>query len=314
MRQILRSRWGHSLNVPWTVLEGHVGCWAALAVRGHVQQRGTCRTMSHPPCRNMHLLLDHIPAHTTPSHSACHRWLQLAALTELQELGLMQLGDPPAEQLGELSCLADLQLLELSSSRQLPPGLARLTSLRALHIADTPVPDQPDVEAARQSSASLAATLLPLARLTELALCNIAYAASLPVSLGCLSQLQRFAWHGFPLEDPALPAGPWLASLRWLSVPADAAACSMPALAAASNLEFLAARDFGSLPGCKQLPLVHWTERHPALKTLCLGTRTAKVEMDCEVLEALLGAQRRRPDLLIEHTLPGAQMLDSQFS
>lgn len=103
-------------------------------------------------------------------------------------------------------------------------------------------------------------------------------------------------------QAAALPAGPWLRSLRWLSTDFTTLLSSVPALQAATGLECLSLTDDPAEAINWHSPAAAaffaWLESHPPLRRLCLedwsdalGTRGFLLRM--------LQLWRRRPTLLV---------------
>lgn len=101
-----------------------------------------------------------------------------------------------------------------------------------------------------------------------------------------------------PPAAQQLPPGPWLRSLRQLSVHASVAASSLPNLAAATRLQRLCVWDASD----EQLAAIFcWAAEHgPRLRQLVIG----RVLMGADAWAELLDVARQRPGLQITRGYP----------
>ncbi|KAL4457768.1 hypothetical protein ABPG75_012633 [Micractinium tetrahymenae] len=223
---------------------------------------------------------------------------KVAEATALRSLSLARM-EHSAEQLAQLASLgACLQRLAVSWCGHLPAPatLARLRQLQALHIDHTPRRGQ-----AQELCAELQASLEPLTQLTHLVCAHVRAAASMLPALAELGELQSFGWHGpAPTASPALPAGPWMASLRTVAVPAEVAAASLPVLAGATKLEELGLSRFAPSGCAKQYGILRTAAAHPSLRRVCLHLKDAPLAVGW--FDAAVEAQRRKPSLRIERS------------
>jgi hypothetical protein len=171
----------------------------------------------------------------------------------------------------------------------MPDCLPRLTFLRSLTLMDED--DGVDGEA-------LEPVLWHLTRLTHLEVGTfLRQGMSPPAAVAGLSQLASLVW-GDDLSDgppdAALPAGPWLASLRRLSASAGLLLCSLPTLLKAPQLQILHMHP--AWPVDEITPIICWAPSHPGLTQLswCAGA-----SLPTDTCAAALQAQRSRPDLSI---------------
>ena len=155
---------------------------------------------------------------------------QLASLTRLHDLSLHHLPFPSSgySPLAELGSLRRLKLTEC----KLPGSLPQLTWLEALQISD--------LTDAAASWEALEAGLQPLAGLTHLtieprgSLLPLA-CPRIPPTLQGLTSLRRLYWGADVAapQNPALPAGPWLSTLRQFALPLEMAAANLRLLQSA---------------------------------------------------------------------------------
>lgn len=143
-------------------------------------------------------------------------------------------------------------------------------------------------------SLELNAALQPLTRLTRLFAHGTDLSGGLP-ALTALSRLQRLCLTDcWDLES--LPGGPWCSSLRSLGASFECLEGSTGALAAAGQLEQVAAvhdMEFGAAP---LTGFLRWAAAHPPLRRLALflsGPSRAKAAMQ----RAALSLQSERPQL-----------------
>ena len=218
--------------------------------------------------------------------------LQVAALTNLRQLGLED-GGYASDGYAPLAALRSLRGLWLESVR-LPANLSQLTWLESLTVVDEGELLQQDPE----HGALLRAALPWLTRLRYLTLDPMAGMDSPPAALAGLSRLHTFVWRGE--ADAALPAGPWLGSLRRLAAPAHLLANSLHLLAAAPRLEHLFVSGGHGEP---TLRILRRAARFPSLEKLsleCFSLGLEGSQLPAALFPAALEAQRQRPSLLID--------------
>lgn len=157
------------------------------------------------------------------------------------------------------------------------------------------------------AAAQLDATLSSLTQLTQLFLQTLDYCARLPPALAGLEHLRSFSWSFRKLREPQLPAGPWLASLRQLSLPIECLATSPEQLAQLQQLEELELLCGGSnghthAPppwqlSTADLDVVRWAVRHPRLRRL---SPTVLSDMPPAIQCVLDEAQHGNPALHVD--------------
>ena len=140
-------------------------------------------------------------------------------------------------------------------------------------------------------------------------------ATALPPALAALPLLERFCCKAYP---PSLPPGPWLTRLRWLAAPPTVVAASLPALAAAQQLECLCLlrmepalileayddmyappAEHGDNEYAAQFTVIEWAGQHPSLRRLSLGGPAWRNET---LVLAIQQAEAASPQLRIELT------------
>lgn len=189
-------------------------------------------------------------------------------MTNLQQLALLPVhegyndGDAPWEQLRALTAL---RLAGVSSSA--PTCLSRLTQLRSLHLARRSGTDHLSVAEAEVLEAALPA----LQQLTHLGLELVLPGP--PSSLTALRQLRSFGFLRYeelhidcPGIGGALPAGPWLASLRRVAGGPNFLFASLPALVAATQLQELALVQLIDSEQPAAISMLQWAAGRPARK------------------------------------------------
>ncbi|KAL4425647.1 hypothetical protein ABPG75_009663 [Micractinium tetrahymenae] len=254
-----------------------------------------------------------LPPSLTRLH-LCYRWIgdtqlphRLTALTRLHTLSLEQLECPSAGYWA-LAQLPSLRRLVIRNCTSWPACLSSLTRLEALALDDEEV--ELLTGADEQGSDIIAAAMPRLRHLTLLALDSVHGEPLVPAALTCLTGLHSFHW----LEGGggALPPGSWLCSVRQLAANAACIADSLPALAAATQLEQLGALFGGDQSEDDRFPDVLCAAAHlPALQRLVLrGSR----ELFGDNVEALLAAQRARPALQISCRSFERQNFDSAWA
>jgi len=223
-----------------------------------------------------------------------HNRLQVSQLSALASLQLVGSSYTPAG-MAALTALTSLRDLRLRYNRNLPACLSTLTWLEQL-TAQYPVDDDP----------AFNAVLSSLQNLTCLSLCYPS-CYCLPPALAGLSRLQRLGLEGWPEgaeDEPGLPEGPWLASIRWLGLPWEllqpAAAARL--LHSAPRLEYLCMYVLDDPPDLPDLPEGHplWTlaATHPPLR--CLGFESSGGVSPFSA-EATAALRLRRPQLRLRH-------------
>lgn len=148
-----------------------------------------------------------------------------------------------------------------------PPEVLRpLTSLRALGLSTY------DESAAGR--AEVDETMCALPQLTAL---YLQLTAPLPPAVAGLAQLQRFAWSfsrtwSFSSTAPlaALPAGPWLASLRRLALLGMVTVGALDVLQAATQLEHLGLSRVSYADQGDAARLARCAQSHPTLQRVQL--------------------------------------------
>jgi hypothetical protein len=185
---------------------------------------------------------------------------QVAALTRLQRLTLVDAICRPDgySALLAITSLTALRVdgMNLGAKARLPGCLHRLTQLQVLYIR------------ARGQQPELARALPSLQQLTALRLRWLAPAVA--DALAALPRLQTLHCE----EDSsgvALPAGAWLAPLRWLRLPGGLLTASITNLEAAQQLELVSA-ELCDRRGQEQVAeLVEWAGQQLSLRWLLLG-------------------------------------------
>ena len=104
-------------------------------------------------------------------------------------------------------------------------------------------------------------------------------------------------------EGAPLPAGPWLASLRWLSVNVSTLLSSTALLPAMAGLECVSLHYSPGAQNRWWMPAAHaffdWAARHPPLRRLSLECGSAASGSEDFVMH-LVRLCRRRPGLLVQ--------------
>ncbi|PRW58888.1 adenylate cyclase regulatory [Chlorella sorokiniana] len=186
---------------------------------------------------------------------------QVTALSRLAHL-MVSLPDCSQAGLAPLRCLTALTALELEDCKNLPSSavFCQLNNLQSLSIRYL----WPNVDSRLAPEANAALQALP--QLTAL---HMQYTHVLPPAVAGLAQLQRLAWDPvYLLAEEALPAGPWLASLRKAVLPGAGVLASMSVLQAAGQLEHLGVVRVDPQMQDEVLPLVHFASRHLPLRRL----------------------------------------------
>ncbi len=176
---------------------------------------------------------------------------------------------------------------------------------------------------AGHEQASAGSRLLPASQILEVE------DLALPQGLAGLPRLQR-CYLG-ELAAAALPAGPWLAGLRWLAADQDTLIASSAVLRAAPALELLesCSSEFDAETDCDPLEpelqppatdwrspaaaaFFDWLARHPPLRHTCFRFRITRTAPLSQVfLERLAQLRRSRPGLQVQCTgrgLPAAEV------
>ncbi len=228
-------------------------------------------------------------------------------LQHLQELRLHGC-TAAAEEYAPLASLPALEKLLLWSCLELPDCLKRLPALRLLAIHHCPLitfnPPESDEEGklSELKAALLDSSLstLSTAQLTQLQLAD--KAAEWPTALTRLRGLQMLSLER-RCRSESLPIGPWLRSLRWAVLTAEAAATALPALAAATQLEGLGVWSYAS-PAQLQpilLDILAWAPQQPALRLVEVEARSiAGRETAQSVHAAIERAQLVAPALQVQ--------------
>lgn len=153
------------------------------------------------------------------------------------------------------------------------------------------------IDVGRETAVQLAAALPCLQQLTGLQLHTVLPA--FPAAVTSLGRLQRCGFTGVnPLATAALPPGPWLASLRSLAMPGDAALPSLEVLAQAPQLAKLVLGGLHSMEPASLAALVRRLARLPALREARLNRKGGT--WPAEAVLALMDVHAERPALRIE--------------
>ena len=127
-----------------------------------------------------------------------------------------------------------------------------------------------------------------------------------PAALAGLSQLQLcylYLYVEIDAAAPPLPAGPWLASLRWLRCNVDGLMSSTGALGAAAGLQFLQAAhsslsvDWASPAAAA---FFDWVEQHPPLCRMQFEATSGQTFNSGHFAARVMRLGRRRPALVLE--------------
>ena len=129
--------------------------------------------------------------------------------------------------------------------------------------------------------------------------------AAVPAALAGLSNLQRCYMHLYAGDDglaPPLPAGPWLASLRWLRYNVDGLISSTATLRAATALEFLDAGNSDSSTAidwrsAAAAAFFYWLEDHPPLRLVYFDTAGGQLFDSGDFAAHVMWLCRRRPSM-----------------
>ena len=234
--------------------------------------------------------------------------VQVAALTNLRQLTL-NFADYGSDGYAPLTALRSLRGLWLANVCWLPANLSQLTWLESLTVDDEAELLQQDPE----HGALLRAALPHLTWLRHLTLHSVLELKSPPAALAGLSQLHTFIWldrRAPPAADAALPAGPWLGSLRRLAAPAHLLANSLHLLAAAPRLQHLFVSG-ADKHGDPTLRILRRAARFPSLQKLSLETLGGieHTKLPAALFPAALEAQRQRPSLCIDLVFDFVEMV-----
>ena len=223
----------------------------------------------------------------------------MTALIRLRQL-TMNIARYESSGYGPLSALHSLRHLKLSACRSLPSNLCQLTWLEALTLLDE------DFDMQEECIQNLLSALPRLTGLTYLALDSMVGFDSPPAALAGLSHLHTFVWLeaiSTPGADAALPAGPWLGSLRRLAAPACLLANSLPVLAGAPRLEHLAVTNF-TRPSEATYRLLrapmYWSSVEKLSLLYSPFFLSDKISLPPAMVAAALEAQRQRPSLRVD--------------
>ena len=228
-----------------------------------------------------------------------------AQVGELQRLRTLELSYAECYRADVITRLTALERLKLDYSlHEWPPGLSRLTALRWLGV------EQDDTDPALDWD-PLAEALPYLQRLTHLGVAGNVSVPHGPSALACLAGLRSLRWalsESGPGE--ALPPGAWLAGVTRLEATSQVLAVSLPALAAATQLQELSvcpgadsilalalqAPQPLAMPAMALQRLALWAAGAPSLRLLAF---TAQPQLDFGAWSALLQLQAQRPALQI---------------
>ena len=208
------------------------------------------------------------------AHHHALLFLQITALTHLGSLAL-HYSVLPCHAFSVLTQLRGLRQLDFTDfTHHLPACLPELTWLEALNV----------YQAAgwyKAQELEISTILLPalqrLTRLTHLALDVGIFNDVVPPLPGLCRQLRSLHLLRHPYSPPWVEQTGWFADLgltglRRLSLPAELAMASLPALLAATQLECLAVQVGELVDDPLTLPaLSHWAEQHAALRQLVVG-------------------------------------------
>ncbi|PRW60140.1 Serine threonine- kinase CTR1 [Chlorella sorokiniana] len=233
--------------------------------------------------------------------------LDLTPLTRLRNLHHLFIDcvETPADAYTALLALSSLRVLVLSTCDHLPACLPQLSQVQALHLRDTPNNFEAEEEEMVASAAQLDAALSQLTQLTRLFLQGLRYCCQLCPALADLDELERFSCSGWKPQDPRLPDGPWLASLRQLSLPIECLVASpgqLPRLSWLEELELLCGWSDWRVarawqPSESELAVVRWAGRHPRLRRICFMAPLALPERRQQLQAALAAGQAANPAL-----------------
>ncbi|KAL4448253.1 hypothetical protein ABPG75_005472 [Micractinium tetrahymenae] len=223
--------------------------------------------------------------------------LQLTRLSALRPLDLLS-APYSAASLDPLSKLGSLEHLFLDGVAA-PPCLPRLTQLHTLAVV---------------TESGVEDVLAAVPCLTGLTCLQLAEVASFPHAVASLPRLQRLClWsQDGTVADPAVPAGPWLQSIKWFGAPWAFLEAGTATLAAAQQLEYLSA--FTMPHAGIGAAVQHWAAfwelaaMHPSLRCLGIDTHCSD-DLDAELatpsvalLDALFHLKHRRPGLQLRRT------------
>ena len=242
--------------------------------------------------------------------------LQLALLSNLRTLDLSCSKYVTTSQ-GALVHLSRLRHLA-PAQPGLPACLGELTQLEVLAIKDCTYADHHHA-LLKNALPNLQCLTCLLLRIDGNGL------PRLPSELAQLGRLQRFLLSSLDDAPSALdyrlpPAGPWLASLRWLGLSWAIALENLDVLAAARRLEYLClltASGFNSSAAAaaadsERWPTFwRWAGTHPSLRCLGIELKWVSIESPAptfllSLLNGVLDLQHRRPALRVHRTEQGA--------
>ena len=236
-------------------------------------------------------------------------FLQITALARLRGLAL-HFSVLPGDAFSVLTQLRSLRQLDFTDFIHLPACLPELTWLEALNVYKA----EGSTEALQpEISATLLPALQQLTRLTHLALDVDILTGVFPTTVvPPLTNLSR-QLRSLHLLSQRHSMGPWVEETEWfadlgltglrrLSLPAELAMDSLPALQAATQLEFLAVQIDEEFDDPPALPdLCHWAAQHPALQQLVVDVQESEVKQQLAMHSAAIeAAQRRNPALRIQ--------------
>jgi hypothetical protein len=183
--------------------------------------------------------------------------IQLATLTRLERLTFNDTPCPPDgfSALLQLTSLTALHMRErFLVPTCLPACLPELSQLRSFHFVNC-----------ERQDAELAQALPLLQRLTALHL-NI-LTSPVAAALPALPHLQALVCPEAS-KDVALPAGAWLAPLRWLVLLGEVLTSSLSVLGTARRLELVGAQCWGEETQQQLGELITWAGQQPQLRWL----------------------------------------------
>ena len=215
---------------------------------------------------------------------------QVGALPRLRELTLLYCDVRTFAPLTHLTALTSVAIE--GSLAVVPAELSRLTSLRSLAIELDDAPEELD-------RGPLPAALPHLRRLTYLSVAGDVRIPEPPAALACLTGLRSLQWA--PRQSSAhaaLPPGAWLADLTRLEARCELLAASLPALAAATQLqELLVARHTGPPNGTAVERVARWAAGAASLRSIVFN---GTLQLPRAGWPALLWLKGLRPQLRIE--------------
>lgn len=168
------------------------------------------------------------------------------------------------------------------------------------------------MDSAVESTDVMEGLLAAMPGLTTLALHLFGAVLHLPRGVTALRHLRRLSFSTYadgPVET-SLPAGPWLAQLRWLGLPWQMAVPAAASLATATQLQHLCLFALPPYDLCSDQGVApeQWAafwramQAHPCVRSLFYKVAQGKAVVPSAFVDGLLQLGRRRPEMRIVRT------------